>query len=63
MSSEDTKCCCRHDDARQCFLVRHPVAGRDYDPIYDSAIDEACECSCHDQDMDEYFDSLDMTGE
>ena len=59
------KCCCPSGDARQCFLIRHPECRRNQDlegSLYDEAIDEVCECSCHDDiDLDEYYDSLDMT--
>ena len=52
------KCCCRHRDARDCFLARHPECRRTTDvggpfDLYESAIDEVCDCSCHhDDDLD-----------
>ena len=47
------KCCCRHPDARQCFLLRHPECRRASDTpdhrysLYDEAMDCECECYCH----------------
>lgn len=53
-------CACKSSDARQCFMIRHPECRRtsDCDLRYDSAIDEICECSCHEPDEDDYYDSL-----
>ncbi len=53
-------CACKSSDARQCFMIRHPECRRtsDCDLRYDSAVDEICECSCHEPDEDDYYDSL-----
>lgn len=56
------KCACKSDDARQCFLLRHPECLRnsdDTDGMYDQSIDEECECGCHEMTEQEYWDSLD----
>lgn len=55
------KCACKHNDARQCFLLRHPECKRrsdDTGTMYDEAIDCECECSCHHWDEDEYYASM-----
>jgi hypothetical protein len=52
---EKLKCSCPSEDARQCFLAHHPECRRvsdDVESLYDEAIDEVCECSCHYDDED-----------
>lgn len=54
------RCCCKHPDARQCFLSRHPECRRYTDDVfpetdYERTFDDACECYCH-RDDDEYGD-------
>lgn len=56
-------CACVHDDARQCFLTRHPECRRYSDDThpsnqYEQAIDETCDCFCHQPDEDDYFETL-----
>lgn len=50
-----TPCACRATGARDCYSARYP---RPPSYICDDADDElereACECSCHDPDEDEY---------
>ena len=53
------RCCCRHLDARDCFLARHPECRRTSDTgdrfdLYDSTIDEVCDCDCHHEDHDDF---------
>ena len=51
--AEQSKCCCRHTDARACLLARHPEIRRtadvegDGNPLYWEFEDEVCECHCH----------------
>lgn len=58
MTTDEAKpeCACKHPDARECLLRRHPEIRRysdDYPIAYDEFIDERCECGCHYQDQDE----------
>ena len=54
------RCCCKHTDARACFLARHPECRRftdDLGTLYDSTMDYECECCCHRED-DDYGDEF-----
>lgn len=44
-----SRCCCKHADARACLVARSPMLQRrdDVDIRSDEFIDEVCECSCH----------------
>lgn len=44
------QCCCRHHDARACYLSRYPECNRfsdDDSSFYWDTMDDECECSCH----------------
>lgn len=60
MTNQPT-CCCRHPDARECFLLRNPGCRRysdDFPSPYDDAIDEECDCGCHKSDDEDYMDEI-----
>jgi len=57
----ESRCACKSNDPRQCFLIRHPECRRNCDcdsGLYDDAFDEMCECECHEPDEQDYYDSL-----
>lgn len=61
-NAKDIKCCCKHVDARACFLARHPECNRRSDDtmsMYDVAIDEECDCCCHSEPFDDPPDCCD----
>ena len=42
MTWDNSKCCCRHPDARACLVARHPEQRE--------RVFNECECNCHDDE-------------
>ena len=54
--SAETRCCCKHIGARECYRFRYKLDLRDiFDgpDARDDEDDEVCECTCHDTTEDD----------